>query len=168
VTEPSELIKDLSAVLEAAGFETFVKLGQGPIPDQIFVSLEPDANGRVLHLQIMLLAGMAPPVLQYFVGLPYPIVPRARQNLCRLLCQVNAALPISGFEYQEANEMLYFRHNHCVSVDPLDADVVVWSLGVAEAMIGQFGGMVEAVAGGAKLADVQEQLVQTLTTLTEG
>ena len=150
------LTQELAGALATAGFDAFVKLGQGPVPDQVFVSLEPDAEDRLLHAQLMFLPDLTTPaVLQYFVGLPYEVAKRAPATVARTLCRINVALPIAGFEYHEDAAMLFFRHNHAVSVTPLSPDVVVWALTLIEVAVTQFGPIIEAAAHGAPLPDVE-------------
>src|SRR5437868_9442094 len=66
------LLEGLVSSLRDAEFDAFLKLGQGRVPDQVFVAFDTDPSGRVLHLQLLFVPGLDdPPVLQYYVGLPY-------------------------------------------------------------------------------------------------
>jgi hypothetical protein len=160
------LLPALASRLREVDFDAFLKLGQGPIPDQILVALDPDPDGRVLHLQLLFLPDLDdPPVLQYYVGLPYAIGPRASGDLCRFLCALNPALPVTGFEYHEASDLLFFRHTHCIGVEPLDPDVVGWTVTTIEFLVGHFGPLCEAVAGGLASDEACARLVDDLAGL---
>jgi hypothetical protein len=161
-----QLLPSLASRLREVEFDAFVKLGQGPIPDQILVALDPDGEGRVLHLQLLFLPELDdPPVLQYYVGLPYAIGPAVSGDLCRFLCAVNPSLPVTGFEYHEASSLLFFRHTHCVGVEPLDPDVVAWTVTTIEFLVGHFGPLCEEVAGGLASDEACVRLVDDLASL---
>ena len=163
---PRPLLESLTAALRDVDLEAFLKLGQGPVPDQIFVALDPDAGGRGLHLQLMFLPGLDDPaVLQYYVGLPYPVDPDADEALCRFLCALNVTLPVSGFGYHAPEALLFFRHTHAAAVAPLDPDVVLWTLTTVEFLVGHFGPLVEAVAAGLPLEKAEARLADELTDL---
>ena len=163
--QPSPL-EGLAAALRDADLDAFVKLGQGPVPDQIYVALDPDGAGRVLHLQLLFLPGLDdPPVLQYYVGLPYPVDADADDRLCRFLCALNVTLPITGFAYHAADALVFFRHNHAAAVTPLDAAVVLWTVTTIEFLVGHFGPLCEAVAAGLPLEEAEARLTGELRDL---
>ena len=162
---PSPL-EGLTAALRDADFDAFVKLGQGSIPDQIFVALDPDAAGRVLHLQLLFLPGLDdPPVLQYYVGLPYAVDPDADDRLCRFLCALNVTLPITGFAYHAPDALVFFRHNHAAAVKPLAPAVVLWTVTTIEFLVARFGPLCEAVAAGLSLEEAEARLTGELHDL---
>jgi hypothetical protein len=132
----------------------------------VFVALDPDAAGRVLHLQLLFLPGLDdPPVLQYYVGLPYPVDPDADDRLCRFLCALNVTLPLTGFAYHAPDALLFFRHNHAAAVTPLDPDIVLWTVTTVEFLVAHFGPLCEAVAAGLSLEEAESRLTGELTDL---
>jgi hypothetical protein len=158
---------EVAAALREAGWDAFVKLGQGPVPDQLFLALTADARSRVLHLQVMLLEMGDLPALQYFVGLPYRVTAGDPAPLCRLLCALNPDLPISGFEYSEAQSMVFFHHKHCITRESFRIDVLAWNATMIDFLIGRFGPVVEAVAGGESYEEGRAQLVSLLEELSQ-
>src|ERR1700738_2153765 len=162
VAGADQLLGDAAGAMSEAGWDAFVKLGHGALPDQLFIALEPDAKGRVLHLQVMLVELGDLPALQYFVGLPYQVSASDPAALCRLLCPLNPSLPISGFEFSEAQALLFFRHKHCITLESFRLDVVAWNTAMIDFLVRRFGPVVEAVAGGSSFAEGRERLVSLL------
>jgi hypothetical protein len=156
------LLHALIEPLRGAGIDSFVKLGGGLAPDQLFVALTPDNRGRVLHLQVMFLPDMEPPVLQFYVGLPYLLGDDVLDPLSRFLCAVNVTLPVGQFGLIEDQRLLYFRQNQPVVVSPLDFDVFGWSVTMVQFVVGHLGPILEAVAGGLGLAEGRRRLAEAL------
>jgi hypothetical protein len=162
-----QIFADVARAMADAGWDAFVKLGQGPVPDQLFVALEPDGRGRVLHLQVMLLQLGDLPALQYFVGLPYKVTSTEATALCRFLCALNPDLPIAGFEFSEAQGMLFFNHKHCITLESFRLDVLAWNTTMIDFLIRRFGPVIEAVASGLGYAEGRRQLVRLLAELAD-
>jgi hypothetical protein len=84
-----------------------------------------------------------PPVLQYFVTLPYTVDPTRVDELARLLCMINTNLPLTGFELSEHNEVMVFRHTHAISVRPLDPGVIAWTWAMIRSAVIEFGPLLD-------------------------
>jgi hypothetical protein len=166
VTPQSQLLHDVAVTLREAGWDAFVKLGQGPVPDQLYIALEPDERGRVLHLQVTVLELGDLPALQYFVGLPYRVDSGVEAELARLLCALNPDLPIAGFEYSEAQAMLFFHHKHCITLESFRIDVLAWNATMIDFLVRRFGPVVEAAAAGAPFTEARERLTGLIGELS--
>ncbi|MCU1489953.1 MAG: hypothetical protein JWM85_1358 [Acidimicrobiaceae bacterium] len=148
--------------LRDAEFDAQVHLGQGTLPDRLMVALEPDSEGRILHLQVMYLEANDPAVLQYYVGLPKPVEPEATLEVCRFLNTVNAPLPIGAFGLLEPERTLYFRHNVPVSTDPFDLDLLGWTITMVDYLIGHLSSLLEQVGSGLDYLTARARLLGLL------
>lgn len=164
-----EVFSSLIEPLAAAGIDSFVKLGGGAVPDQLFVAFPPDDAERIVHLQVMFLPGLEPTVLQFYAGLPYPVdgEPATLDRLARFLCAANIALPVGQFGLVEDQRSLYFRYNLAVGPPPLDFDLFGWSVTLSQFVVSQLGPLVEAVAEGLDLLEARRRLAVALDDSSE-
>jgi hypothetical protein len=167
MTPQEELLGLLAEELRSGGVRATVAPGQGATPPQMMTPIETDSAGRMLRVHTYFLPDIdEPPVLQYFVPLPYAVRPGAFADLAGFLCALNADLPLTGFETAPATDVVVFRHTQAVSIRPLDPGVVAWTLAMIGSAVEEFGDLVEAVAGGASGATAIEQLVARFDDLS--
>lgn len=167
--DAGEVFSSLIPRLADAGIQSFVKLGGGAVPDQLFVAFPPDAAGRVVHLQVMFLPGMEPVVVQFYAALPFGMAgdPRVLDRVARFLCAANVTLPVGQFGFAEDQRLLFFRHNLVVPPPPLNFDVFGWSVTMAQFVVSHLGPLVEAVAGGLDLVEARERLADALDDIDD-
>lgn len=145
----SELILLLSEEFVAGGITNSVVESDGTAPMQMLVPLAADRQNRIPYVHIYFLPLLEdPPVMQYMVPLAYDITDDAVADLARFIIFVNANLPITGFEFNEANGLILFRHTHAISTQPLDPGVVAWSLEIIRYAVEIYGQLIETVAMG--------------------
>jgi len=141
------LLHSLRDALDELDAAVTLRLGEGGLPDQLYVELEPDAKGRVLHAQAMFLPGpLEVPILQTYVGLPYPVALDSLGALLRFLNLANANSPIGEFGYLETANLLYYRYNAAVRVDPFDVDLAETAIAMASYLAAVIGPIIEEVA----------------------
>ncbi len=79
----------------------------GELPAQLILPIESGRPGRNLRIHVYFLPQVDdPPVLQYFVTLPYQLHHEAMPSLARLICTLNASLPLTGTEMSEPNHVV--------------------------------------------------------------
>ena len=156
-----ELFELLVTEFLEGGIETTLIPDMNGIPAQLVFPIEADHLDAERHLRIHTFfvpdVGQ-PPVLQYFVSLPYTVDPSSRDQLARFVCTLNTNLPLGGFEYSERNEVVAFRHTHAISVRPLDPGVIAWAWSMIRTAVVEFGPLVERVAGGLPVEDAAAEM----------
>lgn len=146
----ADLLEVLVAEFREGGIEATLVPASIGAPAQIVVPIA--HSERHLRINTFFLPDVDdPPVLQYFVTLPYAVDIDHVDSLARLLCMVNANLPLTGFELSEHNEAVVFRHTHAISVRPLDPGVIAWTWAMIRSAVTDFGPIVEQAANGLPL-----------------
>ena len=164
----AELLGLLAEEFGEGGLVVHVVPAGGELPAQLVMPIDSGRSGRNLRIQVYFLPQVDdPPVLQYFVTLPYQLRREAMPTLARLLCALNASLPVTGFELSEPNRVVVFRHTHAINVQPLDPGVIAWTLTMIRSATQGFGDLVEAVAGGLDLTTALIRLDRKLAELLE-
>ena len=160
----AELLGLLGDEFRSGGVPNRLLPATGVAPAQLIVPIEldepnlgnPNLGGRHLRINLYFLPEVDdPPVIQYFVGLPYDMAAGSEATLARFLCYANANLPLAGFEMSESDGVLVFRHTHAVVVQPLDPSIIAWTLSMIRMAIITFGDLIEDVAGGLDLASAR-------------
>jgi len=140
-------------------------------PPQLVVPIEDPTLDADRHLRIntFFVPDLDdPPVLQYFVALPYAVTMEHVDALARFLCTLNTNLPMAGFELSERNEAIVFRHTHAISVRPLDPGVIAWSWAMIRSAVIEFGPLVERVAAGLELEVGVTSMDELLSSFSDG
>jgi len=164
--ELPELLAVLVAEFREGGIEATLVPEAVGAPAQIVVPI-PDAD-RHLRINTFFLPDVDdPPVVQYFVTLPYSVDPERVDSLARLLCMLNANLPLTGFELSERNEAVVFRHTHAISVRPLDPGVIAWTWAMIRSAVVEFGSLVERSAGGLGFEDAAAAVDAAFATIVD-
>lgn len=162
----SELIQLLSEEFTAGGIPNSVVESDGVAPMQMMIPLAPDRLNRIPNVHIYFLPILEdPPVMQYMVPLEYDVTDDAIADLARFVIFVNANLPITGFEFNEASGVILFRHTHAISTQPLDPGVVAWSLEIIRYAVEIYGQLIEKVAGGGDYAEAVKRFTDNLASI---
>jgi non-homologous end joining protein Ku len=169
MTAEEELLGLLAEELRSGGIAATLTPHQGATPAQLVTPIGEDSIGRSLRVHAFFLPDIDdPPVLQYFVALPYAVQPGMFSNLAQFVCTLNADLPLTGFEAVPTSDVIVFRHTQAVSVRPLDPGVVAWTLAMIGAAVREFGDLVEAVAGGFEPGSATDQLAARFEAFSAG
>ncbi len=153
VLGPREFLAVLDAALHEQQVSSLLKEALGELPDQLLVPLGPDVEGRVLVAQLSFLsADEEPPILQYYVGLPFGLSVPVPADLGEVVLLVNAAIPIGAFGLITEEAILYFRHNALLPLRPVDLGAAAYGLGLLERLLALFVPVLRLAAGGASLA----------------
>lgn len=131
-------------------------------PAQLILAIEMPASEPPAVINTYFLPGVASPsALQYFVTLTYEVAPGHESAVASTVCFVNTLLPVTGFEYSAADQVMVFRHTQAVSLYPLDPGVVAWGLSMVHAAVANFAQLLGATAatGDADAAFVDAQAI---------
>jgi hypothetical protein len=159
----SSLLDELAVTLRDAGLDAFVRPGHAGAPDQLLVVFDPAGTAAGLHAQLLFLPGAdEPPILQYYVALACSVPDEIAGVMCRFLNAANAPLPLGAFGLLEVDKVVFYRFNAPARLDPFDADMVGWTLTMAEYVVGELAPLIEAVAGGMGLDEALGFLASTL------
>jgi hypothetical protein len=162
----SELIQLLSEEFVAGGIPNSVVAGDGIIPTQMMIALAADRQKRIPTVHIYFLPLLEdPPVMQYMVPLDYDIANHAMADLARFIIFVNANLPVTGFEFNEASGVILFRHTHAISTQPLDPGVVAWTLEIIRYAVEIYGQLIEKVAGGGDYEEAVGRFAENIASI---
>ena len=167
MTPQEELLGLLAEELRSGGVTATVAPERAGTPAQLITPIGSGSTDRTLRVHTYFLPEVDdPPVLQYFVPLPYAVGASAFPDLARFLCALNADLPLTGFETAPTTSVVVFRHTQAVSIRPLDPGVVAWTLAMVGSAVEAFGDLVEAVAGGLGSEPAIEQLAARFEALS--
>ena len=152
------VIEHAHASLAEVGFAVSRVSGEPELPgEQLLVRISDDEQGNERQLLITLYDGLGDHLhdaylLQYFTRFQFLVPPERRDDLARLLVNVNARLPDGAFGFL-ADGMVFFR-----AMAFLTTEVSTWPKVVSEYVymtafaLNSFAEGIEAVASGARSA----------------
>ncbi|HEU0052698.1 MAG TPA: hypothetical protein VFQ39_05955 [Longimicrobium sp.] len=154
-------LRAFEEAIRAQGFDTAFVPASDEVPyDVLAVALGGDEAGDAVHqLELSFIPGMeeqleGAALLQCFVHLPAEVPAAAEDGLRRLIALLNGRLPLVGFGWLEAEEMLCFRHAMMLPPDDRTATPLVvqavWMIGY---LLSVFADTVVEVATGARAVD---------------
>jgi len=149
-----ELLGLLAEEFAAGGIEASLLPGDDEVPAQLMVPLVAEDGASWTAHVCFLPEHASPAVLQYLVVVDDDIRDDAVPTTARFLHQVNAALPLTGFELGESVSTVVFRHTQALSVHPLDPGVVAWPLSMIHHAVTRFGPLVVAAGDGVPFAEL--------------
>ena len=153
------IIEHADQALAALGYtNTRVPPSAGLTSEQLFVRLPDDDQGRERQLMLTVYEGLGDnledaDLLQCFLALPIVVAPEYRNDLSRLMTQINTRLPIGAFGFLDGTGIVFFR-----AMAMLPAQQETWTKLISEHVfmatfeLDEFVPSVEAVATGEQTA----------------
>lgn len=163
-----ELLGLLAEEFAEGGIDASLLPGDEEVPAQLMVPLVAE-DGTSWTAHVCFLPDHAhPAVLQYLVIVDDDVRDEAVPTVARFLHQVNASLPLTGFELGETVSSVVFRYNQAVSVHPLDPGVVAWSLSMIHHAVTRFGPLVDAAGAGTSFPELVRGFGRAMAALYDG
>lgn len=155
-------LSELMQAFQQLDLEVLLQPASSKAPEQLFVVFHPEGRDQPLYLQLLYLPGISDPhLLQYYVQLPVAF-PDDTGTLGRFVLHLAPHLPVPGFEVNDAQQLLYYRHVRVCSA-PEPKGIVETAL-VAIYVVNRFGLLVERAARGEAfdtlLRDLAEEVAE--------
>lgn len=135
---------------------------------QIFVPLSPDVEGRVAELQILELPDLdGINVLQYFVNI-YQGQITYSTTIHALINVLNPNLVVTGYEYNELQQMIYFRYNQPFQVQEEITGTIEWIVQMIDFQVSRFLPFFVQALEGTSIEKINLGLAQSMLEWANG
>lgn len=177
-------LKSLKAFLEAEGYDCSIEEATDKYPfEALAVRLVKDYKDRDQTLKMVLVDQLMPPtrgipvlaeeggathcLLQFMVELPFPVQVVAVSDLARFLALTNRSADLPGFEMDEIEGKIFFRHVMIGKKDRIDRASILSIVGVITMLLGLFAPNIEKVAAGeTTMNELLEEALETMKKMT--